>query len=39
LIEPGRPWHNGVAGSFNVKFRDECLSLEWVRSHAGSIAG
>jgi len=27
LIEPGRPWHNGVAESFNVKFRDEGLSL------------
>ena len=26
LIEPGKPWQNGVAGSFNGKFRDECLN-------------
>ena len=32
LIEPGRPWQNGVTESFNGKFRDECLSLEWFRS-------
>ena len=34
LIEPGKPWQNGVAESFNGKFRDECLSLEWFRSTA-----
>src|SRR5437764_8454858 len=28
LIEPGKPWQNGVTESFNGKFRDECLSLE-----------
>ena len=33
LIEPGKPWQNGVAGA-NGKFRDECLSLEWFRSRA-----
>ena len=33
LIEPGKPWQNGVTESFNGKFRDECLSLEWFRSH------
>ena len=33
-IEPGKPWQNGVAESFNGKFRDECLSLEWFRSRA-----
>ena len=32
LIEPGKPWQNGVNESFNGKFRDECLSLEWFRS-------
>ncbi len=32
LIEPGKPWQNGVAESFNGKLRDECLSLEWFRS-------
>jgi putative transposase len=34
LIEPGKPWQNGVAESFNGKFRDECLSMEWFRSRA-----
>ena len=34
LIEPGKPWQNGVAESFNGKLRDECLSLEWFRSRA-----
>jgi putative transposase len=32
LIDPGKPWQNGLAESFNGKFRDECLSLEWFRS-------
>jgi putative transposase len=32
VIEPGKPWQNGVAESFNGKFRDECLSIEWFRS-------
>jgi putative transposase len=31
-IEPGKPWQNGDNESFNGKFRDECLSLEWFRS-------
>jgi putative transposase len=34
LIEPGKPWQNGVNESFNGKFRDECLSMEWFRSRA-----
>ena len=34
LIEPGKPWQNGVNESFNGKVRDECLSLEWFRSRA-----
>ena len=34
LIDPGKPWQNGVNESFNGKFRDECLSLEWFRSRA-----
>ncbi len=38
LIEPGKPWQNGVAESFNGKFRDECLSLEWFRSRAEAKA-
>jgi len=34
LIDPGKPWQNGVCESFNGKFRDECLSLAWFRSRA-----
>lgn len=34
LIDPGKPWQNGVGESFNGKFRDECLSVEWFRSRA-----
>jgi putative transposase len=34
LIDPGKPWQNGTSESFNDKFRDECLSLEWFRSRA-----
>ncbi|WP_186198808.1 integrase core domain-containing protein, partial [Burkholderia gladioli] len=29
---PGKPWQNGADESFNGKFRDECLSLEWFRT-------
>jgi putative transposase len=32
LIEPGKPWQNGTNESFNGKFRDECLAMEWFRS-------
>ena len=32
FIDPGKPWQNGVDESFNGKFRDECLSLEWFRN-------
>ncbi len=32
LIDPGKPWHNGTTESFNGKFRDECLSMEWFRN-------
>src|SRR6185503_5051868 len=38
LIEPGKPWQNGVSESFNGKFRDECLSLEWFRSRTEAKA-
>ncbi len=34
LIDPGKPWQNGMDESFNGKFRDECLSLEWFRTRA-----
>jgi putative transposase len=32
FIEPGKPWQNGFNESFNGKFRDECLSVEWFRN-------
>jgi putative transposase len=38
LIDPGKPWQNGVGESFNGKFRDECLSLEWFRSRTEAKA-
>ena len=31
-FDPGKPWQNGTGESFNGKFRDECLSLEWFRN-------
>lgn len=33
-IAPGKPSQNGTNESFNGKFRDECLSMEWFRSRA-----
>ena len=27
-IEPGSPWENGIAESFNGRFQDECLKTE-----------
>jgi len=38
LIEPGKPWQNGTIESFNGKFRDECLSLEWFRNRTEARA-
>lgn len=32
FIEPGSPWQNGKCESFNGRFRDECLNLEWFDS-------
>ena len=32
LIDPGEPWQNGALESFNGEFREECLSMEWLRS-------
>jgi putative transposase len=32
LIEPGKPWQNGTNESFNGKFRDECLAMNWFHS-------
>ncbi len=38
LIDPGKPRQNGVAESFNGKFRDECLSMEWFCSRTEAKA-
>ena len=32
FIDPGKPWQNGADESFNGKFRDECLSMEWFKN-------
>lgn len=31
-IDPGKPWQNGSNESFNGKFRDECLNLQWFKN-------
>jgi putative transposase len=31
-IDPGKPWQKGTTESFNGKFRDECLAMEWFRN-------
>jgi len=38
FIDRGKPWQNGTNESFNDKFRDECLSLEWFRCRAEAAA-
>ena len=37
-IAPGKPWQNGTDESFNGRFRDECLSMEWFRSRQEAVA-
>jgi len=34
FIDPGKPWQNGTDESFNGRFRDECLSMEWFRTRS-----
>jgi putative transposase len=31
-MEPGSPWQNAKAESFNGRLRDECLNMEWFRN-------
>ena len=38
FIDPGKPWQNGTEESFNGRFRDECLGMEWFRSHTEAAA-
>ena len=39
LIEPGKPWQNATDESFNGKFRDEYLSLQWFRNRVDAKVG
>ena len=32
FIDPGKPWQNGTDESFNGTFRNECLSMQWLRN-------
>jgi putative transposase len=32
FIDPGCPWQNGKCESFNGRFREECLDMEWFDS-------
>ena len=32
LIDPGKPWQNGANESFDGKFRDECLGMQWFKN-------
>jgi putative transposase len=38
-IDPGKPWQNGTDESFNGKFRDECLNVEWFRNRREAQVG
>ena len=37
FIDPGKPWQNGVDESFNGKFRNEHLSLQWFRNRVEAV--
>lgn len=39
FIDPGKPWQNGTDESFNGKFRNECLTLEWFRNRVEAKVG
>ncbi len=39
FIDPGKPWQNGTDESFNGKFRDEWLMLEWFRNRVKAQVG
>ena len=34
FISPGTPWQNGADESFNGQFRDQHVSLQWLRNRA-----
>ena len=37
-IAPGKPWQNGTDESFNGRFREECLNMEWFRTRREAAA-
>jgi putative transposase len=37
-IAPGKPWQNGTDESFNGRFRDEGLNMEWFRTRRETAA-
>jgi hypothetical protein len=37
LIDPGKPWQNGSNESFNGRFRDECLGMQWFRNRVEAV--
>jgi len=39
FIDPGKPWQNGTDESFNGKFRNECLTIEWFRNRLEAKVG
>ena len=39
LIDPGKPWQNATDESFNGKFRNEFLSLQWFRNRMDAKVG
>jgi putative transposase len=39
LIDAGKPWQNGADESFNGKFRDEFLTLQWFRHRVDAKVG
>jgi putative transposase len=39
FIDPGKPWQNGADESFNGKFRNEHLSLQWFRNRVDAKVG
>ena len=39
FIDPGKPWQNGADESFNGKFRNEYLSLQWFRNRIDAKVG
>jgi putative transposase len=39
LIDPGKPWQNATDESFNGRFRDEYLTLNWFRNRVDAKVG